>query len=108
MRGTTSDPFAALDSKSPPGPVDEISSRFPSLDEFSLLHDGGKFDFDKASAAKPKTSPTKPIAQRVTEKLADDAFASPARSKTPVPAPSAKSSSSSVVSRAQKIISSNP
>jgi AP2-associated kinase len=101
MRGTTSDPFAALDSKSPPGPVDEISSRFPSLDEFSLLHDGGKFDFDK-------TSTTKPIAQRVTEKLADDAFALPARSKTPVPVPSAKSSSSSVVSRAQKIISSNP
>jgi AP2-associated kinase len=108
LRGTNSDPFAALDSKSPPGPVDEISSRFPSLDEFSLLHDGGKFDFDKTSATKSKTSPPKPIAQRVTEKLADDAFALPARSKTPVPAPSAKSSSSSVVSRAQKIISSNP
>lgn len=49
MRGTTSDPFAALDAKSPPGPVDEISSRFPSLDQFSLLHDGGKFDFDKTT-----------------------------------------------------------
>ncbi|CZR66236.1 related to serine/threonine kinase ARK1 [Phialocephala subalpina] len=103
MRGTNSDPFAALDSKSPPGPVDEISARFPSLDQFSLLHDGGKFDFDNTSPTHP---PPRALGQRVTEKLADDAFAAPT-TKTPVP-PSTVKPSSNVVSRAQKIISSNP
>lgn len=105
LRGTTSDPFAALDSKSPPGTVDEISSRFPSLDQFSLLHDGGKFDFEASSPTKPVQS--RNISQLVTEKLADDAFAVHPPSKAPAinatPAPSAN-----VVSRAQKIISSNP
>ena len=105
LRGAASDPFAALDSKSPPGSVDEISSRFPSLDQFSLLHDGGKFDFDKSSPTKPTHS--RDISQRVTEKLADDAFAIPAQSKTPV-ATSTMKPPSTTVSRAQKIISSNP
>jgi AP2-associated kinase len=105
LRGVASDPFAALDSKSLPGPVDEISSRFPSLDQFSLLHDGGGFDFDKSSPTKPTHS--RDISQRVTEKLADDAFATPAQSKQPVPT-SATKTPSSAVSRAQKIISSNP
>jgi AP2-associated kinase len=104
MRGTASDPFAALDAKPNVGPVDEISSRFPSLDQFSLLHDGGKFDFDSSSPTTP--SHPRDLGQRVTEKLADDAFALPAQSKTPVP-PSTKPPAA-VVSRAQKIISSNP
>lgn len=90
------DPFAALDAKPTVGTVDEISSRFPSLDQFSLLHDGGKFDFDQASPTKPT------INQRVTEKLADDAFAMPARNSS-----TAKPQTNSV-SKAQKIISSNP
>ena len=108
MRGTTSDPFAALDSKSPPGPVDEISNRFPSLDQFSLLHDGGKFDFESSSPTKPSQS--RDLGTRVTQKLADDAFALPAQTKAPVPSSttSATKPSSTVVSRAQKIISSNP
>lgn len=107
LRGTTSDPFKALDSKSPPGPVDEISNRFPSLDQFSLLHDGGKFDFDKASPTKP-TAP-RDLGQRVTEKLADDAFASPASPalRTPMGTSSVKPPNT-VISRAQQIISSNP
>lgn len=105
LRGVASDPFAALDSKSPPVSVDEISSRFPSLDQFSLLHDGGKFDFDKSSPTKP--TPSRDISQRVTEKLADDAFAIPAQTKQPV-ASSTSKTPSATVSRAQKIISSNP
>ncbi|KAH8658781.1 kinase-like domain-containing protein [Tricladium varicosporioides] len=104
LRGTTSDPFAALDAKSAPGPVDELSSRFPTLDQFSLLHDGGKFDFDSGSPTKP--THTRDISQRVTEKLADDAFALPAQ-KTPVAGTTPKPPTT-VVSRAQKIISSNP
>ena len=105
LRGVASDPFAALDSKSLPGPVDEISNRFPSLDQFSLLHDGGKFDFDKSSTSKPAHS--RDISQLVTEKLADDAFAIPATTKQPV-APPTTNLPNSTVSRAQKIISSNP
>jgi AP2-associated kinase len=100
-RVTSSDPFAALDGKPPP-PADELSSRFPSLDQFSLLHDGGKFDFDASSPTNP---PKRDLSQRVTEKLADDAFAIPP-SKTPVS--STATPAASGVSRAQKIISSNP
>jgi AP2-associated kinase len=96
-----SDPFAALDGK--PSTIqggDELSSRFPSLDQFSLLHDGGKFDFDAGSHT---LSSHKDADQRVTEKLADSAFATP-QSRTPVPT----ATTSATVSRAQKIISSNP
>ncbi|TVY58020.1 Serine/threonine-protein kinase ppk30 [Lachnellula cervina] len=107
MRGTTSDPFAALDSKSPPVAVDEISDRFPSLDQFSLLHDGGKFDFESSSPI--KSGHSRNISQRVTEKLADDAFASPVPSKTPtVTTTTTAKPPANAVSRAQKIISSNP
>jgi AP2-associated kinase len=105
MRGTTGDPFAALDSKSPSVQVDEISSRFPSLDQFSLLHEGGKFDFEASSP--PKPTPTRDISQRVTEKLADDAFAMPPAASASIP-PAINHAVPSGVSRAQKIISSNP
>ncbi|CCD49512.1 similar to serine/threonine protein kinase [Botrytis cinerea T4] len=96
MRGTVSDPFAALDSTTSPPAVDEISNRFPSLDQFSLLHEGGKFDFGS-------TSPTKtsqPVSKRVTERLADDAFAMSNRPGS--------STSTNKPSRAQQILSSNP
>jgi AP2-associated kinase len=105
MRGTSSDPFAALDSKSPSMLVDEISSRFPSLDQFSLLHEGGKFDFEASSP--PKAAPTRDISQRVTEKLADDAFAMPPAAQSSAPSAPANAAASAV-SRAQKIISNNP
>ncbi|TAQ87567.1 hypothetical protein B7494_g4097 [Chlorociboria aeruginascens] len=97
----SSDPFTALDSKTPSVAVDEISSRFPSLDQFSLLHDGGKFDFDASSPIQESTP--KDLSRRVTEKLADDAFALPSRSKTPT-----STTSANAISRAQKIISNNP
>jgi AP2-associated kinase len=80
-----SDPFAALDGgKAQAG--DEISDRFPTLDQFSLLTDTGKkFEFEGANnKAADKTSD---LSQRVTYALADDAFArpsSPVKSKPPV------------------------
>ena len=72
----TGDPFAALDAGVPGSAlVDEVSSRFPPLDEFSLLHDSGtKFAFGQKSESVVKP-PTKDINQRVTEALADDVFA---------------------------------
>lgn len=84
MRAAGSDPFAALDSTPGSMPastsIDEVSSRFPPLDQFSILHDSGnKFAFDpKASLA---SGQTKDINQRVTEALADDAFAQPLSTK---------------------------
>ena len=78
LRNSTGDPFSALDSGKPPSKdsLDDASARFPALDEFSLLHDSGsKFAFD------PKPAPAKKapqdITQRVTNALADDAFALP-------------------------------
>ncbi|KAK9779061.1 hypothetical protein SCAR479_03928 [Seiridium cardinale] len=74
LRVTDGDPFAALDSKSSTKPLtaDELSTRFPTLDQFSILHDQGtKFEFDSP------ISPPGDIDQRVTAKLADEAFASP-------------------------------
>ncbi|KAG6108152.1 hypothetical protein E4U31_007883 [Claviceps sp. LM219 group G6] len=75
---TDGDPFAALDSASAQklADADEISSRFPTLDQFALLHDKGtKFDFD-ASANSPNTE-NKPIEQQQqnSERSADEAFA---------------------------------
>lgn len=74
-RGST-DPFAALDrggSKSR-DPVDEISNKFPTLDQFDILHEkGGKFEFEPANAnSKPEDDK---LSQRLTHALADDAFA---------------------------------
>ncbi|SLM41035.1 nak protein kinase [Lasallia pustulata] len=102
-RGVASDPFAALDSVQEPtrgaAMVDEVAARFPPLDRFSLLHDSGsKFAFDEK--AQPSTTQPKDISQRVTEALADEAFAQPAGSKPilniksqPVPTPGGPSMS---------------
>lgn len=71
------DPFAALDSKSAQklAEADEISSRFPTLDQFALLHDkGSKFDFD-SSATSPRTKSVS-ANQHIAERLADEAFTS--------------------------------
>lgn len=126
---TEGDPFAALDSKSPrPGEPDEFSSRFPSLDQFSLLHDQGTFDFDST----PATQKNDGYGQKATNRLADEVFASSrsppsggvgSRPQSVAPAQAAsrvvsqhiealsKTSSGPPkqdVSRAQSIISSNP
>ncbi|KAI9881105.1 MAG: hypothetical protein M1830_008263 [Pleopsidium flavum] len=84
LRGAASDPFAALDttqaSAGPAPSADELSNRFPTLDQFALLHDSGsKFEFDHTSPV--NTSLPKDITQRVTEVLADEAFALPPQQK---------------------------
>lgn len=78
IRASNGDPFGALDAPSPSfgdqATLDEISSKYPPLDQFSLLHDSGsKFAFDARSKTSPK--PPRDINQRVTNALADEAFA---------------------------------
>ncbi len=85
LRAVTNDPFVALDAAPitvPESlPSDDPSVRFPPLDDFSLLHDSGsKFAFDPEIRSKP----SKDISQRVTDALADDAFAQP-RASTKAP-----------------------
>ncbi|KAL5427064.1 hypothetical protein PMIN04_001575 [Paraphaeosphaeria minitans] len=96
-RGAASDPFAALDSDKAEvriAAADELAARYPSLDEFSLLHDRGqKFEFGQSpGGADP------PLNKRVTEALADEAFsvppAKPAASAPP-PKPSSTTPSTS-------------
>lgn len=81
---TKGDPFAALDSKVVVPSGDELSSRFPTLDQFSLLHDHGtKFEFD-STLSPTSQSQSKDLSQRLTERLADDAFQiKPSPSPTP-------------------------
>ncbi|KAF2824734.1 Ark1/Prk1 family protein kinase Ppk30 [Ophiobolus disseminans] len=104
MRGTASDPFAALDSQDVQvrrAAADELAARFPSLDEFSLLHDRGqKFEFGQTP-----TTPDPALSKRVVEALADDAFALPPVSKVDS-APATKPPStvpSTVVSRSASV-----
>ena len=86
LRAAGNDPFVALDAAPTTGPEsppsDDPSIRFPPLDEFSLLHDSGsKFAFEPEA----KSKPPKDISQRVTDALADDAFAQPkANTKAPI------------------------
>ncbi|CAK1354043.1 Serine/threonine-protein kinase ppk30 [Cercospora beticola] len=90
-RPAQGDPFAALDSKNydeRAGAVDELSKRFPSLDEFAIAHDGGKFAFPPTSPP-TTTSSARPaqnnLSERVTNALADEVFGAkekPAQSKT--------------------------
>ncbi|KAI4828127.1 hypothetical protein E4T44_09828 [Aureobasidium sp. EXF-8845] len=74
-----SDPFSALDSASNTirsRAVDELSAKFPSLDEFSIAHESGGFNF---SSSKPKK------VDSVTSALADDLFARPASANATLP-----------------------
>ncbi|KAL8965464.1 MAG: hypothetical protein Q9183_003839 [Haloplaca sp. 2 TL-2023] len=79
LRVTNGDPFSALDTAGPTDTtrrVDDMASKFPSMDEFSLLHESGdNFSFGKIGNM--GTQPSKDISQRVTNALADDAFARP-------------------------------
>ncbi|RYP16486.1 hypothetical protein DL767_010176 [Monosporascus sp. MG133] len=100
MRVTSGDPFAALDSKpSTQVAADELSSRFPTLDQFALLHDQrAKFDFDN-----PTSPPAnKDLSQRVADHLADDAFAK-VQPKLESPQPSPRHSTD--FSRVKTVIS---
>ncbi|TEA21486.1 Serine/threonine-protein kinase ppk30 [Colletotrichum sidae] len=95
MRVTSGDPFAALDSQAAPaavrpapapaGEVEDFSSRFPSLDQFSLLHEqGSKFNFDSNT---PPSGHRQSQAQRGPDNLADAAFVSaqsPPKTQEPI------------------------
>lgn len=79
-RATSSnDPFAALDGgKSKGESADELSARFPTLDQFSLLHEkGDKFEFDPSAGGEAKPESAE-LSLRVTNALADNAFVKPA------------------------------
>ncbi|KAM0454056.1 hypothetical protein ACHAO4_004804 [Trichoderma viride] len=133
------DPFAALDSKAAAAAAvrraepDELSARFPRLDEFSLLQDQKTFNFDSTPIS-PR--PRRDLGVKVAERLADEAFASsrsPAQTPVqrphsvapissrppldisqstldtkPLPKLAPLSATQSGVSRAQSIITSNP
>lgn len=83
MRDVSGDPFAALDgAKAKQGNSDELSNRFPTLDQFSILHEkGDKFEFEPTvSEAKP-TDPA--LSKRITNALADEVFARSTPGSTP-------------------------
>ncbi|KAF2637212.1 hypothetical protein P280DRAFT_472390 [Massarina eburnea CBS 473.64] len=92
MRGANADPFAALDSNNIDvrrAAADELASRFPSLDEFSLLHDRGqKFEFGQTP-----TGSDPQLNKKVTQALADEAFAFASTAKESAPALAPKPSS---------------
>lgn len=86
-KANSSDPFAALDSKVNAAAAsvrradpDELSAKFPRLDEFSLLQDQKTFNFDSTPVS-PR--PRRDLGAKVAERLADEAFAS---SRSPAPA----------------------
>ena len=87
-RGTSSDPFAALDSNDGAirsQAVDDLQAKWPSLEEFSLAHDSGtKFEFGQSPVPDTKKES---LNQRVAEVLADEAFgqARPSRSEAHTP-----------------------
>lgn len=74
-KDTSNDPFAALDggAAARSKKADELSKRFPSLDQFDILHEKGeKFDFEATVQDK---SDDHDLSQRLTNALADQAFA---------------------------------
>ncbi|KAH6624806.1 hypothetical protein B0J18DRAFT_190647 [Chaetomium sp. MPI-SDFR-AT-0129] len=126
---TDGDPFAALDARAGIKGGDELSSKFPTLDQFSLLHDKGqKFEFDDFAPNSPQLP--KPVSQGAAQRVADEAFQtkpSPASAPTvtaprqptglgaqqPVMSPPLKSATAPPprqpeVSRASTIISNTP
>jgi AP2-associated kinase len=78
------DPFAALDGDAARRNAEEAAKRFPSLDQFDILHEkGDKFEFEPT--VEPK-SEDEDLSKRLTNALADDAFArrvSPERAPNP-------------------------
>lgn len=94
FRGPSTDPFAILDGGAKPrNSTDEISNRFPTLDQFDILHEkSGKFDFEPTVAESKGEDDD--LARRLTNALADDAFVkrpSPERASASEPAVNRKS-----------------
>lgn len=85
-RPTSTDPFSALDQNTNSLSPDDLASRFPSVEQFSILHDSGnKFEFGEGPSQSAPDPPKKDLSTRLTERLADDAFAttSPPPSQKP-------------------------
>lgn len=76
-----SDPFASLDGSKQSG-EDELSARFPTLDQFSLLTERGKFEFEPSTIEKVEGEKSD-LSQRVVNALADEAFARPPSPEKP-------------------------
>lgn len=92
------DPFAALDGNAKKN-ADELSNRFPTLDQFDILHEkGDKFEFEPT--VKETKSEDEDLSQRLTNALADDAFARRASPERQAPPADRRSQVSPV--RAQK------
>lgn len=100
---SSNDPFAALDgNKRNSTSADEVAARFPTLDQFSLLHEKGEtFEFEPTAEKKPEADD---LSQRVTNALADDAFVKPASPYLPAKeeVESHRAVSASVAEQAQK------
>ncbi len=98
------DPFASLDG-SKMSAADELSARFPTLDQFSLLTEKGKqFEFEPSIADRPAPE-REDLSQRVVNALADEAFGRPPSPGPPKPtkaAPPVINSSSRVVTDGKK------
>lgn len=76
-RPTSTDPFSALDQNTSSLSPDDLASRFPSVEQFSILHDSGnKFEFGEGPSQSAPDPTKKDLSTRLTERLADDAFAS--------------------------------
>lgn len=90
------DPFASLDGpKAPPG--DDLSSRFPTLDQFALLADKRQtYDFDPSGDVKRPAKEDMKLSERVTNALADEAFARPPSPAIPKASKTAPPSSAAV------------
>lgn len=105
----SNDPFAALDSKNfdaRVAAVDELAQRYPSVDEFSILHDQGQpYQFKPATKAATISDPN--LKKRVTEVLADNAFAKPTITKSG-PASGSSTSPPKVNPRLEKVQSQPP
>lgn len=119
FRGRSTDPFAMLDGGAKAkNSTDEISNRFPTLDQFDILHEkGGKFDFEPTVAdAKPEDDD---LSRRLTNALADDAFvkhpsherapaSESATNRLPGPAPLEKKPQISTIHREESSLQSRP
>ncbi|KAB8078523.1 hypothetical protein BDV29DRAFT_166123 [Aspergillus leporis] len=85
--GASTDPFAVLDggSHNSQNSADEFANRFPSLDQFDILHEkGGKFDFEPTFTETNQEDDD--LSRRLTNALADEAFAKrPASEQAPEP-----------------------
>ena len=77
--GPQGDPFAALDSKSLDvrvGTVDDLSKRFPSLDEFAITHNKpASFPFSPSPQPASETESSPHVQDQVARVLADRVFA---------------------------------